>query len=58
MASSASRPQRWAEVLSNETLLEDMHDYFTYAQVRCLSSAAAVEAPAQFRGAGPPAPLA
>lgn len=33
VATSASRPQRWAQVLGNDALLEDMVDYFTYAQV-------------------------
>lgn len=31
---SAARPDRWARVLDDDDLLEDMRDYFCYAQIK------------------------
>ncbi|MEW5317091.1 MAG: hypothetical protein WDW38_008421 [Sanguina aurantia] len=33
-AVSAARPDRWARVLDDDDLLEDMRDYFCYAQIK------------------------
>lgn len=33
VVASACRPDRWSHILANADLLNDLHDYFYYAQV-------------------------